>query len=34
VDTRLVGVTQIDINYENIHKAEGEDSVDEARTAQ
>jgi hypothetical protein len=35
VDTRLVGVTQIDINYDNIRKAaEGEDSVDEARTAQ
>jgi hypothetical protein len=35
VDTRLVGVTQIDINYENVRKAaEAEDSVDEARTAQ
>lgn len=33
VDTRIVGITQIDIDYENIHKAaEGEDSVEEART--
>jgi hypothetical protein len=35
VDTRIVGVTQIEIDYEKVRKPEaGDQAVEEARTAQ